>query len=166
MPQNRPIEISEEALPGIGVRDDFLTEKNRRVGVISYRDGRRDLLIYAKGDPDSCSETVSLTEAEADTLAEFLGTRRVIERLASISEQVDSLKTVNIPILPGTPFIGLTLGDAQIRNRTSASVVAVWRRGQIVASPHQDFQLKMGDELITIGTEESLLAATALLNGE
>lgn len=97
MPQNRPIEISEEALPGIGVRDDFLTEKNRRVGVIAYRDGRRDLLIYAKGDPDSRSETVSLTEAEADTLAEFLGTRRVIERLASISEQVDSPKNCEYP---------------------------------------------------------------------
>lgn len=167
MPKNYrgPIEISEEELPGIGVRDDFLTEKNRRVGVITYRDGRRELLVYAKGDPDSCSETVSLTSEEADILAEYLGTRRVVERLSKVSEQVESIQTSSITVLPGSPLVGVTLGEAQIRAKTGASVVAVKRGSHMTASPSADFRIRLSDEFITVGTAESIVAATEVVNG-
>ena len=92
------MQIDEQDLPGVGIRNDFLTARNRRVGVITRRDGRRDLLIYKKHDPDSVSETVCLTEGEADVLAEYLGTRRVIHRLSHITDQIDGLESGKVSI--------------------------------------------------------------------
>lgn len=164
MHKDEAVEINEEALPGIGLRDDFVTIRNRRVGVIAYRDGHRDLLIYAKGDPDSCSETVMLTAAEADTLAELLGTHRVVERLANIAQQVESIETARIEVNSGSTLIGNTLGQASIRPQTGASIVAVWRGNEVVVSPLPDFKIEAGDCFIAVGTAEALVTAAALIN--
>lgn len=159
------IEVSEAPLPGIGLRDDFLTASGRRVGVISHRNGRRDLLVYDPEDPDACSQTISLSAAEADTLAEFLGTRRVIERLSVLSEQVESLLTKKFDIVHGSQYDGATLGSTQVRSRTGASIVAVLREGAALASPAPDFQMLGGDQIIVVGTAEALDTVQSILNG-
>ena len=166
MPHQDGIYIEEQELPGIGMRDDFMTSKGRRVGVIIHRDGHRDLLVYKKGDPDSVSETVSLTEGEADILAEYLGTRRVIQRLSRVTEAIDSLETEKIIVEDGAPLAGVTLGEAKIRARSGASIVAIWRDKEITASPMPDFRVMAGDRLIVIGSQDSLAAARAMVNGQ
>ncbi|WP_350257702.1 cation:proton antiporter regulatory subunit [Scrofimicrobium sp. R131] len=159
------IEINQEALPGIGLRDDFVTERGRRVGVISHRDGRRDLLVYAREDPDSCSETLTLSADEADALAELLGTRRVVERLASISEQVESLQSASVTVAQDSVLVGKTLNEVRVRARTGAAIVAVWRHQLVTVSPPSDFSIQAGDKFILIGTAEALGAAEHLFNG-
>lgn len=165
VPHRDAIHIEEEELPGIGMRDDFLTGKGRRVGVITYRDGHRDLLVYKRGDPDSVSETVSLTEGEADILAEYLGTRRVVQRLSRVTESIDSLTSTAIEVDYDAPLEGVTLGEARIREKTGASIVAIWRDKEVTPSPMADFRLEAGDRLVTIGTQESISAARAYING-
>ncbi|NUR92910.1 MAG: potassium transporter TrkA, partial [Nonomuraea sp.] len=54
------MEVEQTALPGIGLRHDFTTRAGRRVGVISHRTGRRDLVIYDQDDPDRACQTVKL----------------------------------------------------------------------------------------------------------
>jgi K+/H+ antiporter YhaU regulatory subunit KhtT len=39
------MDIQETALPGVGLRHDFTTRGGRQLGVVSYRTGRRDLLM-------------------------------------------------------------------------------------------------------------------------
>jgi hypothetical protein len=46
--------IDETRLPGIGLRHDFVTATGARIGVVTYRDGRRELVVYAQSDPDEC----------------------------------------------------------------------------------------------------------------
>lgn len=65
-------DVNETRLPGVGAKRDFLTEGKRRIGVISQFDGRRSLLVYDGEDPDSCRETVELSEDELRTLAALL----------------------------------------------------------------------------------------------
>src|SRR6266540_2111426 len=65
------MDVNETPLPGVGLRYDFTTRSGRQVGVVSHRSGRRDLLVYDRKDPDTCTEVVQLTEEEADTLAEM-----------------------------------------------------------------------------------------------
>ena len=160
MYSDESIEITETPLPGIGLRDARLTHKGRRGCVISHHNGQRDLVLYAKNDPDACIDTVVLTAGEADTLAEFLGTRRIMKRLTGLSEQVAGLNTHKVLIAPGSPFAGKTLGDTELRSRTGASVVAIMRDLDVIASPSPDFPLVGGDQLIVIGTEEGLKAVT------
>lgn len=157
------IEVEEVALPGIGLRDDFVTSDGRRVGVVSHRSGRRDLCVYAEGDPDATATTLRLTPGEADTLAEYLATRRLIERLARLTEQVTDLDTRKIPVAPGSQYDGLPLGSAKVRSRTGASIVAVLRSGQAIASPTPEFTLTGEDQLIVIGTQDALAAVDAIM---
>ncbi|HLR28785.1 MAG TPA: TrkA C-terminal domain-containing protein [Ruania sp.] len=157
------IEVEEVALPGIGLRDDFVTSEGRRVGVVSHRTGRRDLCLYAEGDPDAASATVRLTPGEADTLAEFLATRRLIERLARLTEQVTDLDTRKVPVAPGSRYAGQSLGSAKVRSRTGASIVAVLRHGEAIASPTPDFILADEDQLIVVGTQDALTAVDSIM---
>ncbi len=165
MPHRDGMYIDEEELPGIGMRNDFLTSSGRRVGVISHRAGHRDLLVYKDGDPDSVSESIRLSEGEADVLAEYLATRRVIQRLSHITEQIDGLDTEKMKIEPGSPLAGVQLGDADIRRKTGASVVAIWRNQLVDVSPMPDFELMPGDVLVVIGSEEALGKTRRIVNG-
>lgn len=153
---NEDVEVSETRLPGVGVRHDFQTEAGRRVGVVSHRGGQRDLVVFSKDDPDSCSQVLKLSGPEADALAEFLGNRRVIERLASLSDQVASLSTGKVRIGHGSRYDGLTLGATKARSRTGASIVALMHDGEAQPSPPPDTELRGGDVLIVVGTPEAI----------
>jgi TrkA domain protein len=56
--------IQETPLPDVGVRHEFETSSGERLGTITHRGGRRDLLIF---------------DCEDDALAEMLGGTRVTE---------------------------------------------------------------------------------------
>jgi TrkA domain protein len=150
------VAVSETKLPGVGVRHDFQTETGRRVGVVAHRDGRRDLVVFSKDDPDSCSAVIGLNGPEADTLAQFLGSRRITERLATLTEQVASLVTGKIRIAAGSRYDGLSLAATKARSRTGASVVAILRDGEAMPSPAPTEVLKAGDVLIVVATAEAI----------
>jgi K+:H+ antiporter subunit KhtT len=158
------VDVERTALPGIGLQHVFTTGRGRRVGVISHRDGRRDLLVYDKEDPDTCVLTVALTVAEANALAELLGTARIVERLADLHRQVEGLVSEQIPITPGSPYDGRPLGDTRARTRTGASIVAVVRDGDVVASPRPDFVFTSGDIVVVVGTAEGTAAVADLIS--
>jgi hypothetical protein len=73
--------IDETRLPGIGLRHDFVTAAGARIGVVTYRDGRRELVVYAESDPDECCASVPLDEEDAHVLADLLGGSQIIEHL-------------------------------------------------------------------------------------
>lgn len=157
------VDVERTALPGIGLRHDFITERDRRVGVVSHRTGQRDLVIYDRDDPDSAAEVVRLTLEEADVLAELLGTGHIVERLAELHRQVEGLVSAQLSIEAGSPYDGRTLGDTRARTRTGASIVAVVRQGEVCASPRPDFQFMAGDVVVVVGTADGTDAVAAIL---
>jgi len=148
------MDVERTALPGIGLRHEFRTEKGQHAAVVSHVSGRRDIVLYRPDDPDTAVATISLSRDEADGVAELLGTTRIVERLADLQRQVVGLKTVQIPIIAGSPYDGRTLGDTQARTRTGASIVATVRGGGILASPRPDFEFHPGDLVVVVGTPE------------
>lgn len=160
------MDLTRTGLPGIGLQHVLTTERGRQVGVISHHTGRRDLVIYDKEDPDTCVVTVMLTADEANALAELLGTGRIVERLSELHRQVEGLMTEKIPIAAGSPYDGRALGDSRVRTRTGASIVAVVRQGQVIASPRPDFVFSSGDVVVVVGTGEGTAAvADIFANG-
>ncbi len=79
--------IEETRLPGIGLRHDFATSDGTRIGMVTFRDGRRELLIFDEHDPDECRTTLALSEDDARTLADLLGGSQVIEHLERLDPQ-------------------------------------------------------------------------------
>ena len=157
------IEVEETTLPGLGLRHEFKSKHGERVGVVSHRDGRRDLFVYAERDPDACKNVLSLTADESQTVAELLGGTRVTRNLTDLQQQVEGLAIDWLQLSPASPFAGRPLGDARVRSRTGVSVVAVLRDRTAVPSPGPAFVLEAGDTLVAVGTAESLEATGQLL---
>ncbi|MFC4120817.1 cation:proton antiporter regulatory subunit [Nonomuraea zeae] len=157
------MEVEQTALPGIGLRHDFTTRKGQRVGVVSHRTGQRVLVIYDKEDPDRACQTVKLNDEEADALAELLGAPRIVQRLNQLHSEVEGLVSVQLPIPPDSPYEGRPMGDARVRTRTSASIVAVVRGGQVFASPGPEFTFRAGDVVVVVGSEDSTAGVADIL---
>lgn len=159
------MEVEQTALPGIGLLHEFTTRSGRRIGIVSHRTGRRDLVIYDQDDPDRASETMKLNDEEADALAELLGAPRIVQRLNALHSEVEGLVSLQLPIVPGSPYADRPMGDARIRTRTGASIVAVVREGQVFASPAPDFGLRGNDVVVVVGSPESTSAVSDILSG-
>jgi TrkA domain protein len=157
------MEIRETTLPGVGLRHDFATRSGRQLGVISHRTGRRDLIVYNRRDPDAAQEVVRLTSEESDTLAELLGSSRVVARLAQLQQQVEGLAIDWLPIVAGSPYAGGTIADTQARTRTGVSIVAVLHNDTATPAPQPDFRFQVGDTLVVVGTTAGIKALSRLL---
>jgi TrkA domain protein len=157
------VEVHRTAMPGIGLRHEFMTERGRRVGVVSHRSGRREVVVYDRDDPDTAAVTLTLNAEEANGLAELLASARIVEIIGELHRQVEGLVTEQIPIQPGSPYDGRSLGDTRARTRTGASIVAVVRDSGVVVSPRPDFVFQAGDIVVVVGTAEGVAAVAALL---
>jgi len=158
------VDIEQTALPGIGLKHEFTTRSGRRIAVVSHRTGRRDLVIYDKTDPDQACETVQLNDEEAEALVELLGAPRIVQRLNDLHREVEGLVSLQLPIPSDSPYAGRPMGDARIRTRTGASVVAIVRGSQVIASPTPDLPLAAGDVVVVVGSRDSTSAVADILN--
>ncbi|HVM14068.1 MAG TPA: cation:proton antiporter regulatory subunit [Egibacteraceae bacterium] len=152
--------IEETQLPGVGLRHDLTTRAGDRLGVITHRTGRRELLLYDRRDPDSCRDVVRLDEDEGHALAEVLGGTKVAESLDNMIQQ--SVEGLTIDWLPATASwscAGHTVAETMLRARTGVSIVAIVRGVQTVPSPTPDFRIEAGDTLVVVGTPEAIKSA-------
>jgi TrkA domain protein len=155
--------VEQTSLPGIGVRHDFVTEAGRRLGVVSHRDGRRALIIYDRDDPDARLAALQLTDDEAEALADLLGASLMLGQLAGLRDQAAGLLTEQIAIPAGSRYVNRPLADTKARTRTSASIVAVLRDGEVIVSPLPSFRFAAGDVVVVVGTRRGLDGVSAIL---
>ncbi|SDU45690.1 cation:proton antiporter regulatory subunit [Jiangella alkaliphila] len=157
------VRIEQVDLPGIGVRHDVLTGSGRRVSVLTQRSGERTLAVFDVDDPDSCRDPITLTDDEAEALAELLGASVMLGQLAALRDHAAGLYTEQIAVTAGSPFAGRRLGDTRARTRTGASIVALLRDGGVLPSPGPEAPLRAGDLLVAVGTREGLDTLTRLI---
>ncbi|WP_329105431.1 cation:proton antiporter regulatory subunit [Micromonospora sp. NBC_01699] len=157
------VRVEQTALPGIGVRHDMVTTSGRRLGVVTHRNGRRDLVLYDQDDPDACTADIPLNDDEAEALADILGASLMLGQLSGLRQQAAGLLTEQISIPAGSPYVGRKLGDTKARTRTSASIVAVLREREVIASPDPSFRFEAGDVVVVVGTRRGLDGVTAIL---
>jgi TrkA domain protein len=74
-----------------------VTSSGRTVGVVSHRNGRRDLVPYDVDDPDASLASIPLTD-EAKALADVLGAPLMLGQLAGLREQAADLMTEQVAI--------------------------------------------------------------------
>ena len=159
------MEIFETPLPGIGVRYEFTSESGDHVGVVVRRDGKRDVALYDRQDPDSCKGTMELSAGDSSKLAELLGGTNITARLDSLKHMVEGLaiEWITMPATGG--LTGKTIGDGHIRTATSASVVAVIRNETGIPGPGPEFTLEARDTVLVMGSDDAVGKARAILIG-
>ena len=160
-----PVHVERVELPGIGVRHDILTADGRRLSVVSFRDGGRELALSDEDDPDRADETIGLTDDEATALSEVLGGTLLLTQLAGLRDQVAGLFMEQIPIRADSPYVGRTLGDTKARTLTRCSIVAIIRDTGVVPAPEPADRLSSGDSLVAVGTREGLDKLVRIIAG-
>ena len=133
------------------------------MGVVTHRNGRRDLVLYDEDDPDASVADIPLTDDEADALADILGASLMLGQLSGLRQQAAGLLTEQLSIPAGSPYVGRKLGDTKARTRTSASIVAVLREREVIASPDPSFRFEAGDVVVVVGTRKGLDGVSAIL---
>jgi TrkA domain protein len=96
-------------------------------------------------------------------LAELLGVSQVSKDLAELEQDVEGLAVDRLPLGPGSPFDGRTIGDTGARTRTGVSIVAVLRNGSAYPAPGPDFVLRGGDTMVVVGTPRGVEELAVLL---
>lgn len=154
-------EVREILLPGVGVRHEFTTSSGERVAVLTHRNGRRELAIYDRADPDACTTVLHLSPDDTRTLAELFGASQISEALVAVQQQVEGL-AIDWPTV-GPRFTGATIADGRFRTVTGASIVAVVRGATTIPAPGPDTALEAGDVVVAVGTPEGLSQLRTLL---
>lgn len=66
------MEVTQELLPGVGVRHELTTETGQVVCIVRHRSGKVDVMTYAADDPDQATALVRLTADEASAVGHVL----------------------------------------------------------------------------------------------
>jgi TrkA domain protein len=156
-------EIEETQLPGVGVRHEFTTAGGERVAVLTHRNGRRELALFDRRDPDACRTFLHLSADDTRSLAELLGAGQVSEAVAAVRHQVEGLAIDWITVPAAGPLVGATIGEGQLRTRTGASIVALIGSEGTIPAPGPEQRLDGGDVVVAVGTPSGLEQLQVLL---
>ena len=120
-------------------------------------------MLYERNDPDTAIESVSLSPAEADALAELLGHTTLLGQIADLGSGAMGLYTERLLLPSDSRFREQPLGATQARTKTGVSIVAICRGEEVVASPTPTEVLHADDVLIAVGTRAGLDALERIL---
>jgi TrkA domain protein len=150
------LDVKEVLLPSMGVRYEFTSSHGERIGIVARRGGYFEVVLYGQDDPDQAHPVFRLTGEEADAVAQILGAPRIAERFTELTKEIPGLEAGQVHILPGSIFVDRPLGDTRARTRTGASIVAIVRDDEVLASPGPAEMLRAADVLIVVGTEAGI----------
>jgi TrkA domain protein len=158
------VDVKEVLLPSIGVRYEFTSHEGERIGIIARRSGDFEVVRYEREDPDQARPVFRLNDEEADAVAQILGAPRIAERFTELTREVPGIDAGQVHIHTGSPFVDRPLGDTGARTRTGASIVAIVRNDQVLASPGPAEILRAGDVLVVIGTEDGIAGVVQIVD--
>lgn len=157
-------DIEETQLPGVGVRHEFSTGDGERVAVVTHRNGRRELAVYDRQDPDACRTFLHLSPDDTHTLSELLGASQVSEAVGAVQHQIEGLAIEWLTLPEGSPVVGTTIAEGQLRTRTGTSIVAIVRGETTIPAPGPEQVFAARDVLVAVGTPAGLEQLRALLS--
>jgi TrkA domain protein len=161
------VTVYESDLPGVGKKHEIELDGETRLVVVTHNTGKRE--VFRRADADADAE--KLFEL-SDPLARQVGT--ILEgayfqpiRTEGVETALDENGVLEwVTITAGSPLDGATLGEADVRAETGASVIAVQRDAETVPNPDAEFQVAAGDTLVAIGTREDCRAFRGWAAGE
>ena len=84
------------------------------------------------------------------------GTSRSPRALPSQFPGLGNVEVERLELREGSSMIGQTLAELGLRRSTGATVLAVQRRGEVLASPGGDFRLELSDTLWVLGEPQAI----------
>jgi TrkA domain protein len=155
--------VYETDVPGVGKKFEVEIDSEERLVILLHHDGKRE--VFHKADPD----------ADAERLFSLSGplARKVGAILQGAYFQPVETDNVEVPlgeaiiewvdVDEGADLVDQTLAEAEIRQRTGASVIAIQRDSETIPNPGPAETVAAGDILVTMGTREELESLESLV---
>ncbi|WP_226039107.1 TrkA C-terminal domain-containing protein [Natrinema sp. DC36] len=156
--------VYESDLPGVGKKFEVELENGERLVIVTHNTGKRE--VYLKADADADGD--KLFEA-SDRLARKIGT--ILEGAYFQPVQADQVETMLSEdtylewygVAEGAEVAGQSLAEANIRDRTGVSIVAIQRDDELISPPTPETVLTVGDTLVVTGDREGCAQFEELL---
>ncbi|MGM0605501.1 MAG: cation:proton antiporter regulatory subunit [Halobacteriota archaeon] len=148
------MDVYETDLPGVGKRFELPLGGGESVVIVVHNSGQREL--FRRPDADADSELLlELSDTEARTLGSVLEGIHFQPTQSDKSETLIGGDTMIewYTLTDDSALVGETIEDADIRQRTGVTVMAVQRGDDAYPSPEPEFEFRAGDVVVTIGTE-------------
>jgi TrkA domain protein len=88
----------------------------------------------------------------------------MVESYADLTKEVPGLSAGQVPVPPTSRYASRPLGDTKARTLTGASIVAIVRGDQVMASPGPDELIEPHDVLVVIGTDDGIAGVRQLID--
>lgn len=159
------MDVSETDLPGVGKRFEVTLNEGGIAVVVIHNSGRRELFYRPSPDADA-EELLDLTDQESRVVGSILEGAYFQPVRTEVPETTlgDNVIIEWYTLEADDPFVDETLEEANIRERTGVTVMAVERGEECIASPEADFGMREGDTLVTVGTRENQAELEELLD--
>ncbi|MCD6185730.1 MAG: cation:proton antiporter [Deltaproteobacteria bacterium] len=100
-----------------------------------------------------------VAEARADGYKIFRSPPRISASFSDLKLQLHDVEINTFRISQGTPIIGKTLAQIELRRRYEISVVAIQRDSQVLSNPGADTVIQSNDVLFVLGSSEKISEA-------
>ncbi|AHZ22776.1 potassium transporter TrkA [Haloferax mediterranei ATCC 33500] len=158
--------VYESDLPGVGKKHEVELGDGARLIIVTHNTGKRE--VFRRESVDSDSE--KLFELD-DKLARQVGTLlegayfQPVEPTRIETLLGDSTLIEWVEVGADADVVGKTLGESNLRQATGASVIAIERDDEVIASPGGDAMVEAGDTLVVIGPREACRNFVELVTG-
>jgi TrkA domain protein len=159
------MEVKEHDLPGVGKKFACTTRGGDRLTVIIHNTGHREIYLFEPGE-DFPSSAVRMEDAEARKLGAILGGAYFQPTPAESMDMIlDQLAVEWMKVRAESPLAGKGIGEAAVRERTGASIIAILRGGKALPNPQPQEVIAAGDTLVVVGDREQVGRLGDLLRG-
>ena len=158
--------VYESDLPGVGKKHEIDLPDGSRLVVVTHNTGKREVFRRESADADS-QKLFDLP----DDLARQVGT--ILEGAYFQPVRSQQIETVLgegtvlewVTVEDDSPVAGRSIGEADFRAETGASIIAIQRADETITNPGSGTELRTGDTLVVIGAREQCRAFERAVTG-
>ncbi|WP_181349520.1 cation:proton antiporter regulatory subunit [Thalassobacillus sp. CUG 92003] len=159
--------ISVSQLPGIGQKISLKTSEDSMLVLIVHHTGKRELYFFDDADSEEADFAMDLTSDETRELgAQLLGATYQPVDANKLKMFKNQIVVDWVDLKQASAIANKTIEEAEIRNRTGATIIGIVQENESIAIPEADTMLTPGDILMSIGKQDQIDSLSDLCKGE